>query len=223
MRSFSSVSSVAEEWLLWLSALPPGDRDAAVEERLGIALATRDEPPGEHLIGYHPSGAAPIVRALAAVPVRREDVLIDLGSGLGKVVLLATLLTGARARGVEVQPPLVEAARKAASRLGVDVSFSSEDARTAAIEDGTVFFLYVPFVGPVLDAVLERLRGVAERRPIVVCALGVDLDHAAWLVRRPLDDFWLALYDSTPTPRSPNPPAFPPHLAAAVEAVAFER
>lgn len=223
VRSFASVSSVAEEWIRWLATLPPGDRDAAVEERLGIALAPSDAPPGEDLIGYHASGVAPIVRALAAVPIRREDVLVDLGSGLGKVVLLAALLTGARARGVELQPPLVEAARTAASRLGIEVSFSLGDARTAAVEDGTVFFLYVPFVGPVLDAVLARLRGVAEQRPIVVCALGVDLDRAAWLVRRPLDDFWLALYDSAPSPRAPDPPAFPPELDAAVHAVAFER
>ncbi|HEY2512398.1 MAG TPA: hypothetical protein VGI39_16135 [Polyangiaceae bacterium] len=216
------MSSVAEEWIRWIAGLAPRERDAAVEERLGIAVPTPDAAPGEHLIGYHPSGVAPIVRALAAVPVRREDVLVDLGSGLGKVVLLAALLTGVRAQGVELQPELARSARAAAGRLGVPASFSTGDARTVPLDEGTVFFLYVPFVGPVLDAVLERLRHVASSRPIVVCALGVDLDHASWLTRRPLDDFWLAIYDSV-TARPLVPPAFSPYLETAVEAVAFER
>ncbi|MDB4993832.1 MAG: hypothetical protein JWM74_1264 [Myxococcaceae bacterium] len=180
--------------------MPEGARDAAVEARLGIAepASAVHPPPGDHLIGYHASGVTSIVRALHEVPVVPDDVVIDLGAGLGKVVLLARLLTGATARGVELQGALVDRARAAASALGLDVAFTHADAREAELDDGTVFFLYLPFTGPVLAAVLERLHAIARRRDIVVCALGVDLDRVApWLLaRKELDTFWLSIYDT---------------------------
>jgi SAM-dependent methyltransferase len=184
--------------LAWLASLPAGARDAAVEGRLGIGPPLpSSHSPGEDLIGYQPSGVASIVRALREVPVLAGDVVVDLGSGLGKVVLLARLLSGATARGIEVQAALVERAREAAQRLAVDVEFTAGDAREADLDDGSVFFLYTPFVGPVLAAVLARLHALARRRAIVVCALGIGLDRdAPWLARRPLDAFWLDVYDS---------------------------
>jgi SAM-dependent methyltransferase len=178
--------------------LPEDTRDAAVEARLGIAEPASATPPGEHLIGYHASGVGSILRALREVPVVPADVVIDLGAGLGKVVLLTRLLTGATARGVELQAPLVARARRAAASLELDVVFSHADAREAAIDDGTVIFHNLPFTGPALAAVLDRLHAIARQRDIVVCALGVDLDRAApWLIaRRDVDAFWLSIYDT---------------------------
>ncbi len=151
----------------------------------------------EHLIGYHASGTEPILQALWEAPVTDQDVFVDLGSGLGKVVLLARKLTGATARGIEIQPELVRRARRIAARLGIDALFEHADVREADLAEGTVFYLYDPFTGPVLAAALERLRDVARRHPIVVCALGVDLERVApWLERRAQDSFWLAIYDS---------------------------
>jgi SAM-dependent methyltransferase len=213
------------ELLAWLASLPPESRDAALEERLGIAAAPAATPPGEHLVGYHASGVAPIVRMLLEVPVVAGDVLVDLGSGLGKVVLLTHLLTGAVARGIELQPALAARAREAAAELGVDVSFTEGDVRDAELGDGTVFFLYLPFTGPVLEEVMDRLRRVASRRAVVVGCLGVDVDRIApWLSRRPLDSFWLALYDSVePGGAARRPPARSRIAGPAADAVAFER
>jgi SAM-dependent methyltransferase len=191
------LSPSAAELLAWLASLPPRERDGALEARFGIAAALTDSsPPGEDLIGYHASGVAAVVRALVEAPVTQADVFVDLGSGLGKVVLLTALLTGATARGIELQAGLVERARRAATRLGIHVRFDVADARDAEVEDGTVFFLYAPFTGHVLSVVLERLHAVAKGRALVVCALGVDLDHVSWLARRELDAFWLSVYDS---------------------------
>jgi hypothetical protein len=193
-----SRAPAADELVAWLASLPEGARDAAVEERLGIGAPTPSHTaPGEHLVGYHASGLAAILQALSEVPVGQDDVLVDLGAGLGKVVLLARLLTGATARGIEIQPDLVRRARAAAARLGLDVGFTQGDVRDAPLDDGTVFFLYAPFTGPVLVEVAERLLAVARRKAIVVCALGIDLDRTApWLARRPIDSFWLNVYDS---------------------------
>jgi SAM-dependent methyltransferase len=193
------------EFLAWLAAVRPEERDRAIDARFGLeADAPSSAPPGDDLIGYHPSGVAPIVRALLEVPVAPDDVFVDLGAGLGKVVLLAALLTGAAARGIELQPALVVRAREAASRLGLAVRFDHGDVREADLGDGTVFFLYLPFTGGALAVVLDRLRVIAAKRQIVVCALGVDLDRTSWLARRSLADFWLALYDSTVSGAAPR-------------------
>jgi hypothetical protein len=184
----------ARDLLETIARVPVVERDAWIERHLGLGEAP-SKPPGDDLVGYHASGVAPIVHMLHAVPVVPADVLVDLGSGLGKVVLLARMLTGATVRGVELQASLVERARTTAKRIGIDVRFDHADVRDAALDDGTVFFLYVPFTGAVLGRVLERLHEVARRHAIVVCALGVDL-AAPWLAQRPLDAFWLSLYDS---------------------------
>jgi len=201
------MTSAGSELLAWLAGLPPSERDPAVEARLGIGgLSPDSAAPGEHLIGHHASAIAQIVRVLIEVPVVPSDVVVDLGSGLGKFVLLARLLTGATARGIEIQGGLVERARRASAALGVEVDLVEGDARDAQLHDGTVSFLYAPFTGPVLDAVALRLRTVARQRGIVVAALGVDLGRAApWLVPRKVESFWLTIYDSDEPGASPRP------------------
>lgn len=96
-----------------------------------------------------------------------EDVFVDLGSGLGQVVILVNLLTGAKAKGIEIEPAYCEYARDCAWDLGLrDVEFVLGDARDADYSDGTVFFLYTPFRGQMMREVLGRLRREALSRPI---------------------------------------------------------
>jgi SAM-dependent methyltransferase len=212
------------ELLDWLSGLPEHARDAAIERFLGIDdPSVSAAPPGEELIGYHASGVASVVRALIEVPVSLDDVVVDLGAGLGKVVFLTRLLTGARARGIELQAGLVDRARASAKRLELDVPFAHGDVRESDIDDGTVFFLYLPFTGSALTDVVRRLHAVAIRRAIVVCALGVDLGReASWLAPRPTDSFWLTIYDSTVADASPRPERTAALSGANANRVAFE-
>lgn len=188
------------ELLAWIAALPSADRERAVDEHLGIGDAIPPStPPGEHLVGYHASGIEPILEIVREVPIRASDVVVDLGAGLGRVALLVHLVTGAKVRGLELQPDLVTRANAAAESCGANdaVRFELGDVRTHDLGGGSVYFMYLPFTGPVLLEVLDRLRAIAQRRKIVVCTLGLDLDrHAPWLVRRPLDSFWVAIYDS---------------------------
>jgi hypothetical protein len=167
---------------------PPSLRDSAIEAALGIADARDPKSPGADLIGYHASGLAPICRVVLDVPVVRSDVFVDLGAGRGKVLAIVRALTGARVRGVELQRELVDGAVR-----GIELECA--DVRAASLDDGTVFFLYTPFIGAVLAEVLERLHAVARRRAIVVCALGLTLP-CPWLVAREGDAFWLTIYDS---------------------------
>ena len=175
------------ELAAWIASLPAGDRDRVVEDALGIGSAC-SAPPGDHLIGHHASGVDAILAAVAELPIRSDDVVVDLGSGLGKAAILIALLTGARVRGIEIQEDLVHRARACAARLGARVDFVHGDVRTCAFDDATVLYLYCPFEGPVLAEIAQRMNAR-------VCALGVDLDRLApQLCRRPSDSFWLALY-----------------------------
>jgi hypothetical protein len=186
------------ELIAWLAGHPPQQRDAAIEELLGIARRPLPRAPlGANLIGYIPSGVAPIVGAVAQVPIVAGDIFLDIGAGLGKVVMMVHLLSGVRARGVELQPALCEHAQTCARELELkDVSFLAADARDADLSDATVFFLYLPFTGGVLASVMARIRTVAERRAIVVCTLGLDLRGFDWLLERETASFWLSIYDS---------------------------
>lgn len=191
------------------TTMSPEERDLAIEAALGLVRPPGDaaarRPPGEDLIGFHASSADAIVEALREANVTAADTFVDLGSGTGKAVMLARVLTGAAARGVEIQGELVEQATGAAARAAIDVTFTHADVREAELGDGTVFFLFTPFVGAALEAVLARLKRVAERRAIVVCALGCELGrNAPWLVRREGDSFWLDVYDGDLSPGAPR-------------------
>ena len=178
-----------------LVSLAPEARDAELERLLGIAdVGEHASSPGPELLGYFASGLAPAVQALLEASAGEDDVFIDLGSGLGKVAVLARLLSGARVRGIEVQRSLVA---RAPQLDGVE--FVNGDVREAALEDGTVFFLYNPFTGSALRDVLTRLHEVARHHAIVVCALGISLEHGTqgWLAPRALRHFWLQVFDST--------------------------
>ncbi len=208
--------------LAWLATKPPDERDRAVEDYFDMGGAMSSAAPGEDLVGYHPSSVAAIVRALIEAPVLADDVFVDLGSGLGKVVLLARLLTGARVVGIEVQAELVARAAQTATRLGIELELVHADMRVASLDDGTVFFLYAPCFGVALEELVARLRVVAEVRDIIVCALGIELDrYAPWLCRRPSDSFWLSIYDSRVPGAAPLPPRRKHQLGSEAERVAL--
>lgn len=63
-----------------------------------------------------------------------------------------------RARGIEIQEPLVRVARERASALKLDVTFEHANVLDANLSDGTVFFLYAPFNGDTLQKVLARVK-----------------------------------------------------------------
>jgi len=207
--------------LAWLGAHPPGERDAALELLLGVAGEPAQDPVGADRMGYMPAAIAPIVRAVLAVPITRDDVLVDLGAGLGKIVMAVHLLTGARTRGVEIQADLVARGRARAADLRLEgVDFVAADALKADLDDATVVFLYLPFTGSVLEGVMARLEAVARRRQIVVCALGLDLRAFRWLRERPGDEFWLSIYESDVPGAEPRAAPAESALAAAGESVA---
>jgi len=145
--------------------------------------------PREPEMVYYQKTPARIILELAA-EITPQDIFYDLGSGLGQVPLLVHLLSGAPARGVEIEPAYCRHAETCATELQLSqVEFINADARAVDYSNGTAFFLFTPFTGHILQQVLDKLQQVAQRKPIRVFSYGPGTEALAqqsWLYRRGL-------------------------------------
>lgn len=125
------------------------------------------------MVFYQPTPARHIFNLMKLASLTADDMFVDLGSGLGHVPLLISICTAARAVGIELEGAYVARARQCAERLGLKrTAFLQEDARAADFSSGTVFYLYTPFTGAMLRAVLDRLKHEAAMRRIRICTYG---------------------------------------------------
>lgn len=135
---------------------------------------------------YYQKTPARIIWQLAA-KLTSQDVLYDLGSGLGQVPLLVHLLTGVPTRGIEIEPGYCRYAQQCAEALNLpQVQFRCADARQADLTDATAFYLFTPFTGSIMHAVLARLRKLAWQRPLRLFSYGPSteaLQEQPWLRR----------------------------------------
>lgn len=95
---------------------------------------------------------------LAACPDAR---ILDVGSGVGKFCIVAAASTGASVTGVEQRGHLVDAATRAAARVGVDVGFRRGGFTSCDPADYDGIYLFNPFAENVcsssscIDATVE--------------------------------------------------------------------
>jgi hypothetical protein len=125
------------------------------------------------MVPYQPTPARHIFDLIVRTALTEHDVLIDLGSGLGHVPLLVSICTPVRAIGIELQPTHINCARQSALSLNLsNVTFIQQDARETDLSAATVFYLYTPFTGKILEAMLASLKQEASRRKIRICTFG---------------------------------------------------
>jgi hypothetical protein len=137
--------------------------DIVYHEDLGIETDDR--------VWHDPSSWLAVRNALAALEIEPTDVFADFGSGLGRVVLVASTLPFARVIGVEVSEELNEQARanleksRARRRCG-SVELVTSDATAWEIPpDLTVAYFYSPFTGEVFARVLDSLVASLDAHP----------------------------------------------------------
>lgn len=96
-------------------------------------------------VRYEPT-PVPIVRQMLEMArVGPEDVVVDLGSGDGRIPITAAKEFGARGVGVEIDPALVARATARAREAGVDgrVEFRLGDMHAADLRGATVVTLFL--------------------------------------------------------------------------------
>src|SRR4029077_9148530 len=109
-----------------------------------VTLAACTHVPGQEV----PDVRTPLVvvnEMLRLASVTADDVVFDLGSGDGRIVIAAARDRGARGVGVEIDPALVAQATNRARRLGLAdrVSFRQDDLFQADLRGATVVTLYL--------------------------------------------------------------------------------
>ena len=145
---------------------------------------TKDLEP--EMVSYQKTPARIILELATKSHFTKEDVFFDLGSGLGQAAMLVNLLSGIPARGVEFEPAFCHYASACAIQLDLsNVTFINADARETDYSEGTVFFMYTPFEGKMLQRVLEILKNESRARKIRIFTYGPCTVHMAeqrWLI-----------------------------------------
>ena len=125
-------------------------------------FAQSPTPPTPDVI-YVPTPQAVVDAMLELAEVKGSDIVYDLGSGDGRIVITAAKKYGARGVGIEIDPALVKKATENAAAAGVSdrVRFATQNLFTSDIGEATVVTLYL------LQSINERLRPklVRELKP----------------------------------------------------------
>ncbi len=96
-------------------------------------------------VPFVPTPPEVVDRMLELAEVKRGDVVYDLGSGDGRIIIRAAKEYGVRGVGIEIDSDLVRRSRDIAWKEGVDhlVEFREQDALTVDVSPATVVTLYM--------------------------------------------------------------------------------
>lgn len=149
---------------------------------------------------YGPSHYRSVRRILRATGRHGPaDVLVDFGSGKGRILVVAATFPYGRIVGVEYVPALTAAAReniaRAQPRLRCrHVEFVTTDAASWPIpDDATVLYFSNPFSGRILDEVLARIEESLTRAPRRISLISHSHDPAYPFEQRIRQCSWLRL------------------------------
>lgn len=184
----------------------PGTDSALLDRILGLAVADVSRTLGERLVqgrraawgeeyiwqepgqAGHPSTSyGDLVALFDRLALPAGATFADLGCGFGRAGFVAALLFPAvRFIGYELVEERVEAARRAANRLALGhLVFEVADLSRVHPADADVYYVFCSFREDTGRTVLERLREVAQRRPIELVVntamYGFDPDETPWL------------------------------------------
>jgi outer membrane protein assembly factor BamB len=143
-----------------------------------------------------------VKRMLEVAAVKQRDVVYDLGSGDGRIVIAAAKEFGCRAVGVELDKDLVKASRAQAKEAGIEkrVLFRHADLFEADFTDADVVVLYLlPNMNKRLIPKLDRLRrgsrvvthyfpipGVKPAKVVRMTSEEDDIERSVYLYAVPL-------------------------------------
>jgi len=154
---------------------------------------------------------------LADLGLRYEDYTsLDLGSGKGRALLLASAFPFRKMIGVEYNQALHQVAEQNLLRYPLNVRRCRQieahwgDAAEFELPEGPlVLFLYNPFGAPVMERVIDNVTASFHRRPrriivIYFCSEHADLWDAVPFLRRVRAGTWPAIFDTSPEANGPG-------------------
>lgn len=132
----------------------------------------------EYATHYEPTPVRDFEALMKLVPADftfADATFVDIGSGMGRVLMLASHHPFRQICGVEISPALHEIARENLRayadprQICRDIRLVRADAAAAALPPGNlVLYLYNPFQGRILARLLERLRDGHPREIVLL-------------------------------------------------------
>jgi 16S rRNA G966 N2-methylase RsmD len=149
------------------------------DRRLGVHTAEELQPAelGVEAPGrgeYKASGWRDLSKILHPSEVTADDVFIDLGAGMGRIVLEAAMYPFARVIGIEVSERLTTIARENVERRRPYLRCRDVELITADVaeydlpDDVTVAYMFNPFRGELFETVISGLLNSMDRHPRVL-------------------------------------------------------
>jgi predicted RNA methylase len=154
----------------------------------------KGDPSGDdYRVHYEPTPYYHLFRLLRMIDLRKDDVFVDLGCGMGRPVFAASWLGAASSIGVEVSRGLHDIAIKnqQQSRLAhCDIRFHCQPAQEYRNPDMTVLFMAHPFGERTLAQVVDNAeidRSGGHSRPLRILYVNpiydFVLEQRKWLKR----------------------------------------
>jgi SAM-dependent methyltransferase len=138
----------------------------------------RDAASAPHRSPYRATKMRPLLKLLRRLDLPRECVFVDIGSGKGRVLLIAAQYGFRKVVGVEFSPALCVIARanierfRAKSKLRSAVEVVEGDAAAYQFAaDDCVLFMFNPFDGYILTKVVRNLGDSLRKHPRRLCVI----------------------------------------------------
>lgn len=136
---------------------------------------------------YMPTSYADLLKLFSRAGLSSNDVFVDLGSGMGRAVFLASHLGVRKSIGLELVPSLHAKANANRHRGNwPNVEFHLGDARERIFPDVTLLWIFNPFGPAIMEEMLVRLeeKRTGPLRLIYLNPLHDDvLGRAGWLMK----------------------------------------
>lgn len=158
-----------------------GDFGKGGEVRLARAQETEVE--SKKIVPFVPTPQDVVERMLELAQVKKGDVVYDLGSGDGRIVITAAKKYGVKAVGFEIDPELVKQSRESIKKETVEnlAEIRQQDIRTVDLSPATVVTMYLlPDVNLMLRPNLWKQLKPGSR------VVSHDFDMADWKAEKVL-------------------------------------
>jgi outer membrane protein assembly factor BamB len=183
-----------------LKAPRPAPKSVAI--RISASKPENDPRPGGGRSVFVPTPHDVVEKMLELAAIQESDLVYDLGSGDGRIVIAAAKKYGCRAIGIEIDRELVELSGDKAKQAGVAklVTFECQDVFTADLSEAEVVAMYLlPQQLKQLIPQLEKLKpgarivshqfeipGVAAEKKLVIQSKEDGEEHPLYLWTAPL-------------------------------------
>ena len=147
------------------------------ENRRAVLHADDNDWESPHIAPFSPTPPEVVNRMLDLAEIKHGDVLYDLGSGDGRIVVAAAKRFGIRAVGFEIDPVLVKDSRQIIKQAGLEelVEIREQDIRAVDFSPASVVMMYLyPAANLRLRPVLMRDLRPGSR------VISHDFDMGSW-------------------------------------------